>query len=348
MTPPRPKRRRAALIGAITVVALLLAACAGDDAATDDAATDEAQSAEDTMDAGDDAAIEQEMAEEEMAEEQAADRDAAGGESGDGEAPGGDQPPSGDPDDRMVIRSAELVLEVSDSAAAAEEVRRIAEDAGGFVAETDLSRDDEGVIRGRLSLRVPSEELDATVDELDELGDAVPVRRVDEEDVTGEVTDLEARRDNLVAYERELTDLLGEVRDEGGDADQLVVVFDRLSQVRGEIEQLEARLASIEDQVRYSRVDVELVPTSEATPVSDPRWEPSDTLRDSLRDLSRALTTIADAAIRFGVTWLPIIVVIAVPVAVLALIVRAVRRRSDGDVEVAGSDGSVGPTQSND
>lgn len=334
MTPAIRSNRRIA-VHALAVTALLLGACT---LAEDDA---------DTM--ADDPVTEAELEAERRAEleeqDMVDDADAAEAPQEAADAPPPDAPddrgPIGDPQDRLVIRSAELVLEVTDSAAAADEVARIATDAGGFVAETDLSRDGEGVVSGRMSLRVPSERLDETVDELDALGDAVPVRRIDEQDVTAEVSDLEARRANLVAYERELTDLLGEVRAEGGDADELLAVFDRLTQVRGDIERVEGRLTGLEDRIDYSRIDVELRPTTRAAPVGDPGWSPADTLRDAVRDLSRALTAVADVAIRVGVTWLPIAAIIAIPVGGATMAVRAAARRRRQGAEVSPSTDSV-------
>ncbi len=327
------RRSHRTAVHALAVTALVLGACsvAQDDAdtATDDAVSQAEMEAErrselEEHDVADDAG---------EAPQEAADAMPS-------DAPD-DRGPIGDPHDRLVIRNAELVLEVTDSAAAADEVARIAADAGGFVAETDLSRDDEGVVSGRMSLRVPSEQLDETVEELDALGDAVPVRRIDEQDVTAEVTDLEARRANLVAYERELADLLSEVRADGGDADELLAVFDRLTQVRGDIERVEGRLTGLEDRIEYSRIDVELRPTTRAAPVGDPGWSPADTLRDAVRDLSRALTAVADVAIRVGVTWLPIAAIVAVPVAGVILAVRAAGRRRRRDTEVSPSPDSV-------
>lgn len=329
-----PSRLRVA-ISAVAVAALASTACSAND---DDVAT----TADDPVEQ---AELEEERRAELEQDRPADDADVAEAPQEASDTVSDDRPdqpgPIGDPHERLVIRSAELVLEVTDSAAAAEEVARIAGDADGFVAETDLSRDEEGVVSGRMSLRVPSERLDETVEELDALGDAVPVRRIDEQDVTAEVTDLEARRANLVAYERELADLLGEVRAEGGDAEELLAVFDRLTQVRGDIERVEGRLTGLEDRIDYSRIDVELRPTTRAAPVSDPGWSPADTLRDAVRDLSRALTAVADVVIRAGVTWLPIAAIVAIPLGGLTLAVRSVSRRRRRDAEVSPSRGSV-------
>lgn len=221
---------------------------------------------------------------------------------------------------RQVIRTAELVLEVDDPAATAEAVAAIAMDAGGFVAETDLQRDAEGVVRGSITLRVPSAALLATVDQLDALGVAVPVRRIDERDVTTEVTDLGAQVTNLTAYERELRSLLTAVRETTTRPDDLLIVFERIREVRAEIDRAEARLAVLGDQVSLSTISVTVRPTPKVLPVTDPTWSPGQTAREALATTVRALTGFADLGIRFGLTALPIAAILAAPLVVGAAI----------------------------
>lgn len=216
---------------------------------------------------------------------------------------------------RQLVRSAQLLLEVEDSEVAAREVTAIAERSGGFVAETDLSRDADGVVQGSIALRVPSAVLLDVVEQLDELAVAVPVRRIDETDVTAEVTDLRAQRTNLTAYETELRALLSEVRENTSRAEDLLAVFDRVNAVRAEIDRVTARLAVLEDQVALARIDVTLRPAASAVPITAPGWDPGETVRAALATTARALSAIADVTIRAALTGLPILLVLALPLA---------------------------------
>jgi hypothetical protein len=229
---------------------------------------------------------------------------------------------------RRVIRTAELVLEVDDPGAAAEAVRDIAAQAGGFVATTDLTRDAEGVVRGTIVVRVPSDRLVDTVDRLDALATSVPVNRIDEVDVTTESADLEARLTNLTAYEAELRQLLADVRETTTRPDDLLTVFERIRSVRQEIDQLEARLAVLDDQVALSTVTVTLRPAAAAVPVTDPTWQPAATARAALGALARTMTGVVDATIWFVLAVLPVLLVLAVPVVAIVLGWRHHRRRS--------------------
>lgn len=230
---------------------------------------------------------------------------------------------------RRVIRTAELTLEVEDTAAALDEVIATADRVGGFAATSDLRRDIDGVVSGTITLRVPSDDLNSVVEALEAIGDAVPVNRIDERDVTMESADLRARIDNLTAFERELTGLLADVREETSRPEDLLTIFERIRSVREEIDLLEGRLASIDEQVALSTVRVTLQPTERIEPFSDTGWAPGETFRDALAATTRALATIADAAIWLVVTALPVaLTILIVPVLLIVVLVRWARQRS--------------------
>lgn len=230
---------------------------------------------------------------------------------------------------RRVIRTAELTLEVEDTAAALDEVIATAERVGGFAATSDLQRDVDGVVSGTITLRVPSDELNPVVEQLEAIGDAVPVNRIDERDVTSESADLRARIDNLTAYERELTGLLADVREETNRPEDLLTIFERIRSVREEIDVMEGRLASIDEQVALSTVRVTLRPIEQPETFADTGWAPGETFREALAATGRALATIADGAIWLMVTALPVtLTILIVPILLIVLLVRWSRQRS--------------------
>jgi len=235
-------------------------------------------------------------------------------------------------DGRAVIRTGTMHLRATDTADVAEQVVTVVEDAGGYVSGTDLTRDADGVVAGTFTFRVPSSELQATLDAFDDLADAVLQRRLDEVDVTTQLTDLQAELTNLEAYETELRALLTEVREDGADTEDLLQVFDRLNAVRAQIDQVEARRTQLADQVAMSTIHLRLSPTASTGPVTDPGWDPAGTARAALATTVRALTGLADSLIRIGLTVLPVALVIAAPVLLVALLGRRWwrRRRATG------------------
>jgi hypothetical protein len=334
-----PRRSSTAIRGLATIAALaiVLAACGGDDSMGGDVAqTDDAGAPAMGGFDGDMGEIaESGAAERDMAADDAADGADDTAEDGDAETTtaNGNGATAAANAGRRVIRTATLELELEDTADAAERIVAIATDAGGFVAETDLQRDREGVVRGSITLRVPSAELFDTVDQLDELAVAVPVRRIDERDVTAQTTDLRAQRDNLRTYETELNALLTDIRDSAERANELLVVFERIREVRGEIDRIDAHLASLGDQVALATITVALVPAASALPVTDPTWSAGETIRDALTTTARALTNIADGAIVFVLTVLPIALLLLAPLLIPAVWIwrRQRRRRAGGE-----------------
>lgn len=314
------------LRGSITalLVASLLVACSGDDAAmTDDGGV---QTGSDT--AGDWSGPDvTEESTDDRAAESAGEAPADADTDGDATAPGATAASQAN---RRVIRTAELTLEVEDTAAARSEILAVADRAGGFAATSDLQRDRDGVIRGTITLRVPSPALNEVVDELEAIGDAVPMSRIDERDVTMESADLQARIDNLRAYEVELVALLGDVREQSSRPEDLLTIFERVRSVREEIEVLEGRLATLDDQVAMSTVRVTFNPIAEVASIGGVSWAPGETVREALAATGRALAAIADAAIWVALTAVPVLlVVLIVPALLLVGLLRWLRHRRD-------------------
>jgi hypothetical protein len=239
---------------------------------------------------------------------------------------------------RRVIRTATIELQDADPGTVADEVTRVVERAGGFVATADLRRDDEGVLSGSVTLRVPSERLDTTLDALEALADNAPLRRVEEQDVTVESADLGAQLRNLEAFETELRGLLTEVEAASPGAEDLLRVYERIREVRAEIDRINGRLDLLDDQVSLATITVRLTPTIGAAPVTDPGWAPGETVRAALSAGARALTAVADAAIWVSLAVLPVVLVLGVPVAAGWLVWRR-RARREGSVAPVGSPG---------
>jgi SepF-like predicted cell division protein (DUF552 family) len=301
----RPETRRRTALGVALALSLLLAGCSGggDD---DMASADEAMVAP-TFDR--DVDHDQELGADES--EAAADTE---GDAAAPTSPGATGPTATSVNlGRRVIRTATLELESADPNRLAQELSRTVSAVGGFVATSDLRRDEQGVLRGTVTVRVPSDALDATLDDLEELADNAPLRRIDERDVTVETADLEAQLENLTAYETELRALLADVRETTTRPEDLLTVFERIRQVRGEIDQLQGRLAVLADQVSMATITVTITPTSTAVPVADPTWRPGDTAREALTAASRALSSLADGAIWVGLAILPVLAVVALP-----------------------------------
>lgn len=244
-------------------------------------------------------------------------------------------------EDRKVIRDAALDLVVEDTERAFDRITTLVERVGGFVAEASLTRfetEEDAQPHIFMTLRVPADRLTSTLAEIEQLGE-VQSKNLGSQDVTAEYVDIEAQLTNLSAFEVELRELLTEVRRrDDATPEDLLAVFERIRQTRDEIERLEGRQQLLDDLVDLATVRVSLTP-SEATEPLVEDWEPASVVRRALRATVRALQGIVNGLI-WGVLYLlPVLVVLAIPLGlVLWLVLRRRRRRTSQAGEAGAPD----------
>jgi anti-sigma factor RsiW len=153
---------------------------------------------------------------------------------------------------RQVIRSAHLLLEVEKLDEAAARLMRIAEAAGGFVADSSYAQMGASP-EGTFSLRVPAARFADVLAQVEGLG-RVLQRRVSGQDVTEEFVDLQARIRNLERHEQRLLTFV----DRATKVSDLLAIEQDLARVRGEIERLTGRMRFLENRVELASIDVTL------------------------------------------------------------------------------------------
>lgn len=149
--------------------------------------------------------------------------------------------------ERLLLRRAELELVAEEPDTLAAHVAAIAGAAGGHVASSLTA---EGRVL-RMSLRVPSAALDATLARLSALG-RVERRQVHAVDVTEQVLDLDARLANL----RAVRDRLRGHLERSAAMSDVIQVERELARVQGEIELLEGRSRRLREDVALAQLDL--------------------------------------------------------------------------------------------
>ena len=232
---------------------------------------------------------------------------------------------------RTIIRNGSLNLEVQSVEQAFARVTAIAGEQGGFVANSTLERGGgDGYRYAHLTLRIPAERFDQTIEALRAIAAEVLHVSTTSQDVTGEVTDLEAGLRNLRSVEAQYLTLLTNAK----EISDILQVQDRLTETRGQIERSEGRLALLESLADLSTLSVDLQQTAQA-PDGDGGGGPLDAAGEAWDASLATLNVIATAAVVVVVySWwlLPIVIIGA-----LALWRWAPRRRRaarpDSDVE---------------
>jgi hypothetical protein len=171
----------------------------------------------------------------------------------------------------MIIRTARLSLITKEFDKARANLEAILKRHRGFIGELNAGGNTGSGRTLTATLRVPADQLDATMAEVKALG-RVESESQSGQDVTSQYVDLQARLANSRNTEERLTDLL---RNRTGKLSDVLQVEQELSRVRGEIEEMEAERKTMANQVSYAtlnatitedyKAELQVVPPSTST-----------------------------------------------------------------------------------
>lgn len=171
-----------------------------------------------------------------------------------------------------------------------------------------------------MTIRIPKENL---TDFLETVSDACNVirRNDDLRDVTLSYVDIESRRDTLRTEQERLLSFL----EKAETVEEIIALEERLSNVRYQLESMEAQLRTIDNQVDFATVNLDVSEVQELTPVKEPTaWERlAEGFMGNLGDIGDGFTN-------FGIWFvinIPYFVIWAVIITVVVLIVRKSGRR---------------------
>ena len=212
---------------------------------------------------------------------------------------GRDRDESAQETDRKIIREAYLQLLVEDVSKAADQIQAVAQKFGGYVESTEISQSKGSTASGRITIRVPASRLDEARSELKRLARLAEVDKTEARDVTKEFVDNEARLRNYQAEERQYLEIMRRAT----KVEDTLKTAERLSDVRGRIEQLQAELKYLSQQVEMASVAVALRVESVA---QASEWRPWYQTKLAFADMVEGLANFADFAVYF-LLMLPVI-----------------------------------------
>lgn len=158
--------------------------------------------------------------------------------------------------DRKLSRRADISLTVEDVDAAASRVRSIAATADGLVLAEAISSGPDLPERGGFStitISVPTDALDATLDRLAELG-TVHSRNTSTDDVTAQFVDTESRVETMRASVERVRALMAQAT----KLADIVTLEAELSRRQADLESTQTQLAALKDAVALAPVEVRL------------------------------------------------------------------------------------------
>jgi hypothetical protein len=151
-----------------------------------------------------------------------------------------------------IIRTAQARLEVQDGKDAYQKLGGICQAAGGYVASSNLARDNDGRISGHISMRVPQGRFTEVLDTLRDFGQVKNIT-TNSVDVSQEYKNLKTRLDaTMVVYNK----MLEALKQRKNTIDQAAQLESELTPVLSRVEALKTRLEALDNQVSYTTITV--------------------------------------------------------------------------------------------
>jgi hypothetical protein len=146
-----------------------------------------------------------------------------------------------------------------------------------------------------LQIRVPQNQLNTTLDKLTQLGN-VQSRTITAEDVADQLVDFQARLRNLQKTESTLLKIM----ERSGSVGDVLKVAQELSNVRQSIEQINAQLKSLQNQVAYSTITLSL---EAAVSTTTPERSLGSQVQETWNTSTYSLREFSISLLRLGI-WL--------------------------------------------
>ena len=149
---------------------------------------------------------------------------------------------------RVIIRTVDMEMVVSDAARAVDEVAAAAREFGGWT----VSANRESTHSAAVSVRVPAQSLEDAVFAIRRVGVKVVSEKTNSQDVTDEYVDSQSRLASLRATEQSLLRLF----ERADDVEKALAVQDRLAELQANIETILGRIRLMEETAAFSLINV--------------------------------------------------------------------------------------------
>lgn len=177
-----------------------------------------------------------------------------------------------------------------------------------------------GTRNASMTIRIPAQQLDAFLSSVSEVSNVIS-RNDSVSDVTLQYVDMESHKKALTAEQDRLLVLL----EQAESVEDIITIESRLSDVRYQIESMESQLRTLQNQVSYSTVYLDIQEVEKLTPVEEQTR--GEMIREGFVD---SLYGVGNGLLDFGtavIIDLPYLVVWAAVILLVILIIRLLRKR---------------------
>jgi hypothetical protein len=230
--------------------------------------------------------------------------------------------------ERMVIQNVDISIVVADPKARMEELADLAVEMGGFVVSSNLYQSTYGpnqieVPEGSMTIRVPAQKLDEALTSIKADVVEVTYENRSGQDVTSQYVDLQSRLKAKQDAEQKLL----EIMDTATNAEDVLAIYMQVQGIQTEIESLKGQIQYYDESVALSAISIRLVAEETVKPIEIGGWKLQGTANDAVQDLIQFTQGFTRFLIRFFLTILPALVLIAIPAYAAFVGGRALIRR---------------------
>lgn len=242
---------------------------------------------------------------------------------------------------RMIQKSASINIQVMDPLDAADKLTALTEEMGGFVVSSSSTQErysgDIYLPRVNLTIRVPSERLNETIEFIENLtGDTskyVSNKRVYGVDITADFVDTSSRLTSL----EKTRDKLYEILDSAQNAEEALEVYNRIAEIESDIEVHKGQIKYMQESVALSSVEVQISSVRPAPISTVSKWSIGDVFKNAFETLLDGGKSLIEFLIYFFIVVIPILALAAIPVVLIVFLVRKAVRSRKGKAAKTGT-----------
>ncbi|CAM2961672.1 coiled-coil protein [Legionella steigerwaltii] len=205
----------------------------------------------------------------------------------------------------MIIRNADISLQVDNINSAMEKIAQLAENSGGYVVSSNLTQDNNiaGNTTANISIRVPAKGLNNALSALKSLATQVVQESITGEDITQQFVDLQSQLSNLQTAKEQLSKIMASAT----KTSDVLSVFKQLNEIQGQIDVLQGQIKYYKESVAYSLINISLNMNPIIQTEQQKQWKITETFIDSYHALVDQLRNFTYGLIEFFVYFLPLL-----------------------------------------
>ena len=191
------------------------------------------------------------------------------------------------------------------------------------------------VLEANITIRVDSTQLEMVMERIRALTpnaeEDVLSENISGQDVTKEYVDLESQLRNLKQTEAQLQKIM----DQATQTEDVLAVYRELTSIREQIEVKTGQMKYYEESAALSLVSVYIQAQEAVAPIKLGSWQPVGTARNAVQALLDTLQFLGKAAIWILIYFVPVGLVIVLPIWLVVWAIRRARRKGKAARAVA-------------